>query len=130
MSIPEDFPIKTEVVASGDFEGFPWVAARAPLYGAVNGYVRLPDGHPWLEWLAEGKYVENSVPWGELTFQQGNWVGFDSMHSGQYWPGQSEFSSYGPYEGDTLMTAEMVVGWTAQLAQEAHAFTSSGTPNN
>lgn len=122
MSIPEDFPIKTKVVDSGTIEGIPWVSSRAPIYEAVNGYVRLPDGHPWLE-VEHGYEIENNIPWGEITFQRGNWIGFDSLHSGQYWPGErSRMSVY-----DTEMTAGMVVEWTKQLAQEAHDYIANGT---
>jgi hypothetical protein len=119
-SIPEDFPINTEVLANGEHEGFPWVAARAPLYGAVNGYVRLPDNHPWLH---TEEYIENSIPWGELTYNRGNWIGFDSLHSGQHWPEQT----YGPFDGDTIMTEEMVIGWAEQLAHEARNVVFNGT---
>jgi len=122
--IPEDFPIKTEIVASGEHEGYPWVAARAPIYGAVNGYVRLPDGHPWLD-IDPLYMIENSIPWGEITFGKGNWIGFDSLHFGQYWPSEDRFNRM--YDGDTLMTEEMVVGWASRLAQEAHDFVFNGT---
>lgn len=124
MSIPEDFPIKTAVVAHGEIEGVPWVSAKAPLYGAVNGYVRLPDGHPWLE-VKETWEIQNSIPWGEITYGKGSWIGFDSIHAGQYWPGEERFGNR-MSDHDTLMTEDMVVGWTKQLAQEAHDFVANG----
>jgi len=124
-SIPEDFPIRTAVIESGELNGFPWVAARAPIYGAVNGYVRLPDAHPWLS-VENGYEIENSIPWGEITYMAGNWIGFDSLHSGQYWPGEAEFKNR-MFDTDTLMSPEMVIGWTKQLAQEAHDFVFNGT---
>ena len=124
MNIPEDFPLRSAPVASGEVEGIPWVAARAPLYGAVNGYIRLPDAHPWLA-VENGYEIENSVPWGEITYMEGNWIGFDSLHAGQYWPSADRFNKR--WDGDTLMTEEMVIGWTKQLAQEAHDFTFNGT---
>jgi hypothetical protein len=124
-TVPSDFPIKTEVLTSGEVNGIPWVSARAPLYDAVNGYVRLPDGHPWLEvdYLYE---IENGIPWGEITYGKGNWIGFDSLHSGQYWPGEQKYKTTA-YPDDTLMTEEMVIGWTRQLAQEAHDYVANGT---
>lgn len=118
MSATDDFPIKTDRVAEGEFKGIRWIAARAPLYNAVNGYIRLPDGHPWFEI----EYIENGIPWGEITFGRGNWIGFDSLHSGQYWPD----SRYGPMAHDTLMTDGMVIEWTKQLALEAHRYVESG----
>jgi hypothetical protein len=124
-TVPEDFPINPEIVANGEIEGIPWVSARAPIYGAVNGYIRLPDGHPWLEM----NYIENDVPWGEITYTRGNWIGFDSLHSGQVWPEQIESSNYyRTYASqDQIMTDEMVIAWTQQLAHEAKNYVSSGT---
>ena len=122
MTIPDDFPITTEVIDHGEVHGIPWVTARAPFYGAANGYIRVPDNHPWLH--VEYMYdIENTVPWGEITYGKGNWLGFDSMHSGQYWPDDR----YGPYPGDELMTDAKVIGWTKQLANEAHNTVDNGT---
>lgn len=123
-AVPEDFPIKNEVVANGEHNGIHWVSARAPLYGAVNGYVRLPDGHPWLE-VKELWEIENGIPWGEITYGKGNWIGFDTLHAGQYWPSESQFHRM--YDGDTEMDEETVIGWTRQLAHEAHDFAANGT---
>lgn len=119
VTVPEDFPITTEVISSASYKGIPCITAAAPIYNAANGYIRLPDGHPWLE----VEYIENSVPWGEITYMRGNWIGFDSLHSGQYWPGQSRSR----FTDDTLMTHEMVIGWVLDLAIEAHGMTSGGT---
>jgi hypothetical protein len=124
MQVPEDFPITTEVVDAGEINGIHWVSAKAPLFGAVNGYVRLPDNHPWLA-VENGYEIENSIPWGEITYMKGNWIGFDSLHSGQYWPSEDRYNTR--FDGDTPMTAEMVIGWTKQLAQEAHDFVFNGT---
>lgn len=121
--IPEDFPIKTEIVASGEHGGYPWVAARAPLFGAVNGYCRLPDDHPWLA-FAESWEIANTVPWGEITYRAGNWVGFDTLHAGQAWPGGHELA----LPGDRLMTEEMVVEWAERLARDAKAAESDPHP--
>lgn len=118
-TIPNDFKINTDVLAHGEVDGIIWVAARAPIYGAVNGYCRVPDNHPWLN-IAEGWDIETTVPWGEITYRDGNWVGFDTLHAGQYWPGQSESPfNIGPFEGDTLMTEGMVIGWAERLAGDA-----------
>jgi len=123
-NVPADFPITNEVVASGEYEGIPWVAARAPLYGAVNGYVKLPAGHPWLD-VQERWEIVNSIPWGEITYGSGRWIGFDTLHSGQYWPSEDRWNRQ--YDGDTLMTEEMVIGWAEQLAIDAHNYATNGT---
>lgn len=119
VEVPKDFPITTKVISSASYKGIPCITAHAPIYGAANGYIRLPHGHPWLE----VEYIENSVPWGEITYKSGNWIGFDTMHSGQYWPGQS----WPRFTTDTLMTHEMVIGWVLDLAIEASGMTSGGT---
>lgn len=119
VEVPEDFPIKTEVKSSATYKGIPCVTALAPINGASNGYIRLPSGHPWLE----VDYIENSVPWGEITFKRGNWIGFDTMHSGQYWPG----SPYSRYADDCVMDHDMVTDWALDLAMEAHEATTGGT---
>lgn len=125
----EDFPIGTPVVASGEIDGIPWVAARAPRYGAVNGYVRVPDNHPWLDVTdyIDIECIETEVPWGGFTYHKGNWFGFDSMHAGQWWPAEAEIFSHGPYEGDIIMNDDMVVEWTKQRAREAAAVIFNGS---
>lgn len=120
-----DFPITTEILRQGIYSGIRWVAAHAPIYGAVNGYVRLPDGHPWLE-VDDLWDIKTSVPWGEITYSSGNWIGFDTLHAGQFWPGQAEYGSR-RYHDDTLMTPEMVYGWCELLAREAADYINNGT---
>lgn len=123
ITIPSDFPIKSKVLAHGEVDGIPWVAARAPIYDAVNGYCRLPDGHPWLD--LDTEKIETTVPWGEITYSQGNWVGFDTLHGGQYWPAMDEWRQR-PLEGDTFMTDDMVIGWAERLAAAAAAALAEG----
>lgn len=125
-TIPKDFPLKGAVLAHGEVDGITWVAARAPIYGAVNGYCRVPENHPWLN-IAEEWDIETSVPWGEITYRDGNWVGFDTLHAGQHWPGQSESPfNIGPLEGDLLMTEATVIGWAKRLASDAAAALADG----
>lgn len=119
MTAYSDFPIAGAVVADGEHDGIIWVAARAPIYDAVNGYVRLPDGHPWLDTNDLWK-IENSVPWGEVTFGRGNWRGFDTTHYGQYWPSMSEPPLNLPHDpGALLMSEDLAIEWTQQFARDA-----------
>jgi hypothetical protein len=55
----------------------------------VNGYVQLPDGHPWLD----GEQYEDdwNIPasvHGGITFRdrKTRWVGFDTAHGRDHWP--------------------------------------------
>lgn len=55
----------------------------------VNGYVQLPEGHPWLD---GEKYEDDwNIPaevHGGITFRDrdNRWVGFDTAHGGDHWP--------------------------------------------
>lgn len=120
MTRPKNFPLKSEIVAQGVEDGYEWVAARAPLYGAVNGYVRVERNHPWHDY--EDLWdIPNNVPWGEITYGQNNWFGFDTLHFGQRWPGSPD------YGDEVLMTEEKVIDWCKQLARDAAAAITNGT---
>ncbi len=40
-------PPNTTVLDHGSVNGVHWATAKAPLYGAVNGYVLIPEVHIW-----------------------------------------------------------------------------------
>lgn len=74
-----------EVVDTGVKLGIRWLTAHNGLYGAVNGYVKVPSWHPWF-----GLYCD-CIPvdvHGGLTYgcNQRGWIGFDTLHAGDYWP--------------------------------------------
>lgn len=114
MTIPDDFPLLGQVVSHGEHGGIPWVTSET-LFGASNGYVRLPDGHPWLD---EAVDVETDVPCGEITYRSGNWIGFDSLHHWQHWPGMPHWWPIGGHEVN--MDHSKVTAWAELLAIEAH----------
>lgn len=94
MSINEehlkDFPIKNDVATTGTYGDYIWIVAKAPAYG-YNGYVRIPDdeigNHPW---AVNNDYIfepeGSDLCWSEVTYDCGNWFGFDTLHSFNYWP--------------------------------------------
>lgn len=108
-------PAKMTVVDSGVESGIRWTTCEAPLYGAVNGYVQIPEGHPW-----HGKsYDDIDVDvHGGLTYGCGEWIGFDCMHCGDYWPEQEDRYGMRKLDGDTVWTAEMVAAETRDLARK------------
>jgi hypothetical protein len=106
---------RMKVVDSGEESGIRWTTCEAPLYGAVNGYVRIPKGHPWHGLGYDDIDVRVH---GGLTYSEGDWIGFDCLHLGDYWPGQNEYDllSY-----DAEWTAEMVAAETRELARKVAA---------
>lgn len=104
---------KMTVVDHGVEAGIVWATCNAPLYGAVNGYVQIPDGHPW----AGLDYDEIDVEvHGGLTYGGSNgWVGFDALHCGDNWPGSPRYT---PAPFDVDWTPEMVAAETRSLARK------------
>lgn len=100
-----------EIIESGVENGIEWETRRAPLYGAVNGYAHIPVGHPW-----HGlDYDEIDVRvHGGLTFGDGEWIGFDTLHYGDYWPE----IPYGLDASDIEWTPAMVAEQTRRLARQ------------
>jgi len=76
------------IVDSGIESGIHWVTCRAPIFAAVNGYALIPEGHPW-HGLDYDEVSDKGVEvHGGLTYDNENgWVGFDTCHAGDHWPG-------------------------------------------
>lgn len=119
----KDFPLWNKILDSGVEDGITWVTAKAPMYGAVNGYVRIDGPHPWKD-IEDTWDIPTTVPFGEITFTKDNWFGFDTLHTGQVWP-DSPFK----YPGDTQMTPGMVTEWAKQLARDAASAVRAGNDN-
>lgn len=111
-------PVGMSALAEGVENGIEWATCRAPLYGAVNGYVRVPEGHPWHD--LDYDQIDVEAP-GGLTYAKGCWIGFDTLHIHDYWPGCPDFmdSDYA-----THWTAEMVADEARALARRVAAVTS------
>ena len=109
---------KMTLVDSGEENGIRWATCEAPLYGAINGYVQLPDGHPWRGLDYDNIDVEVH---GGLTYASGDWIGFDCLHCGDYWPGQEKRYGIGKCDSDTVWNAEMVAAEARALARKVAA---------
>lgn len=72
-------------VDAGIHEGIVWLTLRNPV-GAVNGYVVLPEGHPWATLDLVGAHGIINIH-GGVTLQQGSLVGFHTVHYGDVWQG-------------------------------------------
>jgi|GEM_PF-3048151 len=105
-------PAKMSAIDSGVENGVEWATCQAPLYGAVNGYVRVPEGHPWSGMAYSDINVEVH---GGLTYEGADgWIGFDTLHSGDYWP---ECPDHYRDNTATHWTAEMVAEEAKKLAR-------------
>lgn len=109
-------------VESGEHMGIKWCIVAAPI-AAGNGYVFVPEGHCW-----EGRDVEDVAEvHGGITYGGvPGWIGFDTLHSGDYWPEQElarlggEWSDYRPgVLGDlNHWTVESLIAETKRLAAQ------------
>lgn len=126
------FPMPDLVYKRGMHNGYPWVITRHPEMGVYNGYVCVPEDHPWMQFGDDYYLISNNVPFGEITFRRGQWFGFDTMHSGQYWPEVVEaIEEVSPGSGDIFkktwnntpgieMSIGLVAEWVVQLCTDAH----------
>lgn len=69
--------------------GFNCALMRAPLWGAINGYVQVPS---ITYEQAQQIEVHGGVTYGP---NDDNWIGFDTLHSGDNWP---EAGYHSPYD--------------------------------
>lgn len=99
---------------------------------SINGYVTLPEEHPWLQ---DGDLIMNpSVDvdvHGGITYHHGRMIGFDTAHFGDGWhpeaPGtisarkQGTLLFYGQVWSRDAVRAETIylAGQAAQAEQEA-----------
>lgn len=93
-------------------DGIRWVTLRAPMYDAVNGYALLPEGHPW----RQGDLIDDADVHGGITYgpEPDGWVGFDYLHSMDWWPAQAELP-YGHRYSDSVERTP------AEVAEEARS---------
>ena len=113
-------------VAYGTHRGVEWYTRESVSYG-VNGYMQIPEGHPWRD-LTYGE-IDRCVSesdkerfdggaW-ELTYKGGAWIGFDTQHAWDYWLEMP----FWPVPGSTMWTPELVAEnarrWCDLIADEA-----------
>lgn len=100
-------------------EGVRWATCNAPMYGAVNGYVLVPEGHPWHGLDYDAEELDVRAP-GGLTFGSvDGWIGFDTLHFMDLWEGSGQ--PHYCQEGRcvcTVWTPEMVAEETRALARQ------------
>lgn len=92
------------LLTHGTESGIDWCVCAAPMPGA-NGYVRIPEGHPWAG--LDYDYIPATAP-GGLTFDRNGWIGFDTMHLGDVWDEEAieELESLGATWADSYRVPE------------------------
>lgn len=77
-------PFTRPAQALWTYREIPCAIVPNPLGIAYNGYVRLPEWHPWLAFADE--HDADADVHGGLTYGPENrWIGFDTAHVGDVW---------------------------------------------
>ncbi|MBD3778500.1 MAG: hypothetical protein IE923_04445 [Micrococcales bacterium] len=93
MDTTQTAPGHMKAVEHGVHEGIRWAVVEAPMYGALNGYVQVPQDHPWHALDYDAPELSGVVVHGGLTFaDRSGWIGFDTLHSGDSWPGSPDYN--------------------------------------
>lgn len=123
-------PPRMTVVDHGTVDGIRWATCRAPIYGAVNGYAQIPEDHPWFglkdSWEEDTVFDGLDMP-GGMTYGPAadGWIGFDTLHLGDYWPGAPE---HWTKTARVVWTPAMVAEEAAALAAQIARARDSGPP--
>lgn len=73
----------SKTIYAGTCAHIDWRVAEHRLFLAWCGYVRLPEGHPWLDYRGHGEAIPADVHGGITYGPDGDgWIGFDTMHAG------------------------------------------------
>lgn len=64
---------------------------------SFNGYLQLPEGHPWLDYEGSLEVHPDIDVHGGITYHAGRVVGFDTSHLGDAWHPKSEAAQHSPH---------------------------------
>ena len=92
----------------------------------INGYIELPDNHPWLD-EEDLQFSDDVDVHGGITYQNGQVIGFDTNHAGDGHHPDAELSDpdqifpFRSYFGGTVHVWDWneVEGETRYLAEQA-----------
>lgn len=81
------------LVKRGTWKGVEWVLARGGIRTRINGYVYLPEGHPWR--TEDDFYAREDIDaHGGLTYgDKDGWIGFDTAHGNDSWGDDPEMDA-------------------------------------
>lgn len=117
-------PKRMAALEGGVEAGIRWAICQAPLWGAINGYAQMPEGHQWSTKSLQSEDYDLLTAPGGITYgpDAEGWVGFDTLHSGDKWEGSDAPDFCPPGECDcTVWTAEMVAHHARLLARQIAA---------
>ena len=84
----------------------------------INGYVALPDGHPWLDEPDSLEVHPDIDVHGGITYHRGNTIGFDTNHFRDGHHPEAEYG-YLPYCAGHIWNWDEVEAETRRLADQA-----------
>ncbi len=118
--------------------GFRCAILRHRELGTLNGYVGIPEGHPWfrvVDTCCSDVDVHGGITYAEPrppkdvpdTDGRWWWIGFDTGHAGDFMPATSFLlGRTEPHDGEVYRDLAYVRHETEQLAEQAAQV--SGTP--
>lgn len=117
----DDFPDLSEFTEldSGTTDGIRWHVMMT--WWSINGYVELPDGHPWLTY--DDLWEIPAEVHGRITYTRGRIIGFDTNHVNvdsphKDAPGYGSLSQWDIGDGH-MWTQEEVTEEVQNLARQA-----------
>ncbi len=123
--LPE-WPFKDNLLEHGTEDGVIWALAAAPINDAINGYVYIPENHPWRD-VEDQMWDLDAEVHGGITYANHNWLGFDFMHAWDWWPGMAGRYQIIPYEDQITRTIDDVRQEAKSLARQVASVINHGT---
>lgn len=127
MSAP-DFPwaMRHPPLRAWEAHGVLCAIGINPCRPALNGYARLPQGHPWAGLTYDEGHLQAVPVHGGLTYgtDEYGWVGFDTGHLGDRW----ERAELETLEVDDRIMATWVYLWDTAKWPPEQRWTMSAFP--
>lgn len=90
---------------------------------SINGYLQLPEGHPWLDYDGSLENRPDIDVHGGITYHAGRVIGFDTNHIGDAWHPQSDAMKRNPFYAGISLQGRVwkepeVIEETKRLAEQ------------
>ncbi|DAZ90110.1 Uncharacterised protein [Mycobacteroides abscessus subsp. bolletii] len=109
-----------EVFDAGQTQGVEWAVIVGPVYRVFNGYVLVPEGHPWhgVPYFDIDVVVHGSLTYGEMWPGNSYVIGFDTTHFLDVWPGVWPPAGFPPIDLPIVWTPARVRNEVQELAKQ------------